>query len=58
MHHHLAPVDTAHNYPNEDPPRAEECDDAMEAVVGGVSLNIRSMHHLALEKQKNTLSIN
>ncbi len=52
MHRHLAPVDTAHNYPDEDPPRAEERDDAMEAVVGGVSLNIGSMHHLALEEQR------
>ena len=41
-----ATVDTADYEPYEDPPRAEERDDAVEEVVGSVPFHIRCGVHL------------
>jgi hypothetical protein len=46
-----AAIHTAHNQPDEYPPRTEEGDDAMEEMVGTIILHIRCGVHLREEER-------
>ena len=45
----LAAVDTADNQPNEDPPRAEECDDTVEKMVMTIITHVHRRMHLGTQ---------